>query len=74
MVLESNGGVAYTFGSDQTKEIHLSLDYIKKVEDRVEDEITGVIFHEVVHCFQYDAKGTCPRGLIEGIAGKLMNF
>jgi len=24
--------------------------------------------HEVVHCYQFDAQGTCPGGLIEGIA------
>jgi len=35
---------------------------------RAKNEIYGIIVHEVVHCFQYDAKGTCPGGLIEGIA------
>src|SRR5262249_923326 len=24
---------------------------------------------EVVHCYQFDARGTCPGGLIEGMAG-----
>jgi hypothetical protein len=32
----------------------------------------GVLVHEIVHCYQYDAKGTCPGGLIEGIAGNKM--
>ena len=27
-----------------------------------------MICHELVHCFQYSASGTCPGGLIEGIA------
>lgn len=37
--------------------------------NRARDEIRGVLTHEVVHCYQYDADGTCPGGLIEGIAG-----
>ena len=31
-------------------------------------EIRGVVLHELVHCFQWDAQGTCPWGLCEGIA------
>jgi hypothetical protein len=27
-----------------------------------------VLTHELVHCYQWDAHGTCPGGLIEGIA------
>ena len=62
-------GVAHTFGSHKQKEIHFSLDYIKKSAKRARDEIMGVLVHEVVHCYQYDACNTCPGGLIEGIAG-----
>lgn len=62
-------GVAHTQGSDTHKEIHMSLDWIKTNAHRAKDEIMGVLTHEVVHCFQYDAGGTCPGGLIEGIAG-----
>ena len=51
------------------KEIHFSLNHIKNSESRAKDEINGVLTHEVVHCFQYNAKGTAPGGLIEGIAG-----
>lgn len=29
----------------------------------------GVLQHELVHCFQNNGKGTCPGGLIEGMAG-----
>lgn len=63
-------GVAYTCGSQKQKEIHFSLDYIKKSTKRARDEIMGVLVHEVVHCYQYDACTTCPGGLIEGIAGR----
>lgn len=65
-------GVAYTKGSDldqDHKEIHFSLDYIKGISPaRQEDEIEGVIVHEMVHCWQWNAVGTAPLGLIEGIA------
>jgi len=61
-------GIAYTTGSHSEKEIHFSLDYIAELRNRAKDEIEGVLTHEVVHCFQYNAKGTAPGGLIEGIA------
>ena len=64
-------GVANTSGTRTHKEIRLSLDYVLKTRERAADEITGVLVHEVVHCFQYDARGTCPGGLIEGVAGAL---
>jgi hypothetical protein len=66
-------GVAYTQGSqldDDHKEIHFSTDYIESAASRAQDEIFGVLVHEMVHCFQYNANGTCPGGLIEGIAGR----
>jgi hypothetical protein len=66
-------GVAYTTGSEldsEHKEIHFSLDYIHNSisSARMTDEIMGVLTHEMVHCYQYNAFGTCPGGLIEGIA------
>lgn len=72
LILRPMGGVAYTTGSDlddDHKEIHFSLDYIHGIsKDRKKDEIMGVLTHEMVHCYQYNAFGTCPGGLIEGIA------
>lgn len=72
LILRSMPGVAYTTGSDlddDHKEIHFSLDYIHAISDsRKKDEIMGVLTHEMVHCYQYNAFGTCPGGLIEGIA------
>ncbi|KAG2366233.1 plant basic secretory protein [Suillus spraguei] len=68
LVLRSFHGVAYTFGTHETKEINFSLDWIKSLEACSQDEILGVLVHEVVHCYQYNAKNTCPGGLIEGIA------
>ncbi|KAF8956075.1 hypothetical protein BDZ97DRAFT_221475 [Flammula alnicola] len=68
LVLKSMDGVAHTSGSPTHKQIHFSLDYIVDTQDRAEHEITGVLVHEVVHCFQHNANNTCPGGLIEGIA------
>jgi len=73
LVLRSMGGVAYTTGSEldsEHKEIHFSLDYIHESipSARTTHEIMGVLTHEMVHCYQYNALGTCPGGLIEGIA------
>lgn len=72
LILRPMPGVAYTTGSDldgDHKEIHFSLDYIHGIaSSRKTDEIMGVLVHEMVHCYQYNAFGTCPGGLIEGIA------
>ena len=62
-------GVAHTFGSPTTKEIHFSLDHIRNSQSRAKDEILGVLVHEMVHCYQYNGQGKTPGGLIEGIAG-----
>lgn len=72
LVLRSMPGVAYTTGSDldeDHKEIHFSLEYISGISStRKGHEILGVLTHEMVHCYQYNAFGSCPGGLIEGIA------
>ncbi|KAK7427402.1 hypothetical protein QQZ08_006008 [Neonectria magnoliae] len=73
LILRDMPGVAYTTGSDldsDHKEVHFSLGYIARISppERRPDEVTGVITHEFVHCFQRNGFGTCPGGLIEGIA------
>lgn len=75
LILRSMSGVAYTTGSsldDDHKEIHFSLEYINQIpshpSNRQRDEIQGVLVHEMVHCWQWNAIGTAPGGLIEGIA------
>ncbi|KAI5241003.1 plant basic secretory protein [Aureobasidium subglaciale] len=76
LILRDMEGVAYTTGTeidDDHKEIHLSLSYLTHVAAQkpgysARTEILGVVCHELVHCFQWNAKGTCNGGLIEGIA------
>jgi hypothetical protein len=72
LVLREMDGVAYTAGSDldgDHKEIHFSLGYIAGIPvERCTAEVTGVVTHELVHCYQWNALGTCPGGLVEGIA------
>lgn len=66
-------GVAYTTGTEldpvHHKEIHLSLNYIDSISPvRLAEEIDGVLTHELVHCYQHNGLGSCPGGLIEGVA------
>lgn len=74
LILRDMDGVAYTTGKDlddDHKEIHLSLSYmshVAKSQNPTRHELLGVVCHELVHCFQWNAQGTAPGGLIEGIA------
>ncbi|KAL2208708.1 BSP-domain-containing protein [Sarocladium strictum] len=73
LILRPMPGVAYTTSTEldtDHKEIHFSLPYISNISptSRHAHEITGVLTHELVHCYQFNAQGTCPGGLIEGIA------
>ena len=72
LILRPMGGVAYTTGTnldDEHKEIHFSLDYIASISnERIRDEIIGVIIHEMVHVWQWNGLGAAPEGLIEGVA------
>ena len=74
LILRPMDGVAYTTGLQLDalhKEIHFSVEWIQKYSsepERCRAEIIGVVTHEIVHCYQYNALGTAPSGLIEGIA------
>lgn len=67
-------GVAHTCGSqldNDHKELHFSTQYIAGLSGdaaRILGEIQGVIVHELVHVWQHNGGGTCPGGVIEGIA------
>ncbi|KAK1323892.1 hypothetical protein QJS10_CPA02g00375 [Acorus calamus] len=64
LIIESMDGVAYTSGD----EIHLSANYVAGYTGDVRREITGVLYHEMTHVWQWNGGGNTPGGLIEGIA------
>ncbi|KAI0140084.1 BSP-domain-containing protein [Hypoxylon sp. NC0597] len=72
LILRDMDGVAYTTGTEldpDHKEIHFSLRYISNIATpRHTAEITGIIVHELVHCYQWNGLGSAPGGLIEGVA------
>jgi hypothetical protein len=73
VILRDMDGVAYTTRSEldnDHKEIHFSLRYISGIQppSRAAHEIAGILTHELVHCHQWNAKDTCPGGIIEGVA------
>ncbi|KAF8514324.1 plant basic secretory protein [Hysterangium stoloniferum] len=71
LILRDFAGAAHAIGNaanNADKEIHFSTRHIQASISRAQQEILGVLTHEMVHCFQYDAQGTCPAGLVEGIA------
>ena len=58
-------GVAYVVNS----QIHVSARYINGYSSDVITEITGVLYHESTHIWQWGGNGqSVPGGLIEGIA------
>ncbi|KAL6641237.1 hypothetical protein ACP70R_019418 [Stipagrostis hirtigluma subsp. patula] len=65
LVVEDIGGVAYTSGSD----IHLSAQYVGGYSGDVKTEVTGVLYHETAHVWQWGLQdyGAHP-GVFEGIA------
>ncbi|XP_042465737.1 uncharacterized protein LOC122048209 [Zingiber officinale] len=64
LIVESMDGVAY----NSNDEIHLSADYVAGYSGDVRTEITGVLYHEVTHSWQWNGRGAANGGLIEGIA------
>jgi len=64
LFVESRSGVAAT-SNDQ---IHLSAEYVADYQGDVKTEITGVLYHEVTHVWQWNGNGAAPSPLIEGIA------
>ncbi|TKY50992.1 Basic secretory protease [Spatholobus suberectus] len=64
LFVDDMDGVAYT----SNDEIHVSARYVNGYKGDVKTEITGVLYHEMVHVWQWDGNGQAPGGLIEGIA------
>lgn len=64
LFIDDMDGVAYA----SNNEIHISARYIGSYSGNVKEEITGVIYHEMTHIWQWNGNGGAPGGLIEGIA------
>jgi len=64
LFVDDMDGVAYT-SRDQ---IHLSARYVGSYNGDVKREVSGVLYHEMVHVWQWNGNGGAPGGLIEGIA------
>ncbi|KAJ6716549.1 BASIC SECRETORY PROTEASE [Salix koriyanagi] len=64
LFIDVMGRVAYAVNN----EIHVSDSYIGGYSGDVKKEITGVLYHEMAHIWQWNGNGQAPGGLIEGIA------
>ncbi|XP_057964627.1 uncharacterized protein LOC131155478 [Malania oleifera] len=67
LIVETKDGVAYAVNN----EIHLSANYIDSYRSGdVKKEITGVLYHEMTHIWQWNGNGQAANAssLIEGIA------
>ncbi|XP_023902301.2 uncharacterized protein LOC112014153 [Quercus suber] len=65
LFIDDMDGVAYA----SNNEIHVSARYINGFSGDVKTEITGVLYHESTHIWQWNGNGqNTPGGLIEGIA------
>ena len=65
LVVEDIDGVAFTSANG----IHLSARYVGGYSSGdVKAEVTGVLYHEATHVWQWDGRGRANGGLIEGIA------
>ena len=62
--METMDGVAYT----SNNQIHLSANYVQSYSGNVRTEVTGILYHEMTHVWQWNGNGRAPGGLIEGIA------
>ncbi|XP_010547976.1 PREDICTED: uncharacterized protein LOC104819552 isoform X2 [Tarenaya hassleriana] len=64
LFMENGNGVAFTSGD----QIHFNAGYLGSFSGDVRREFTGVVYHEIVHVWQWNGSGGAPGGLIEGIA------
>ncbi|XP_061373915.1 uncharacterized protein LOC133316207 [Gastrolobium bilobum] len=64
LFVDDMDGVAYT----SKDEIHVSTRYVKSYNGDAKTEITGVLYHEMTHVWQWNGNNQAPGGLVEGIA------
>lgn len=76
LVLCKSSNIARTSIESKDDGLHietlLSLQYIEHSQHRVEDEVTGLLIHEIAHSLlRVHPDNKFPSGLLVGIAGKL---
>ncbi|AEC06371.1 protein family basic secretory protein [Arabidopsis suecica] len=64
LFMENSNGIAYS----SQDEIHYNAGSLVDDKGYVRRGFTGVVYHEVVHSWQWNGAGRAPGGLIEGIA------
>ncbi|CAL1388648.1 unnamed protein product [Linum trigynum] len=67
LFIENSDGVAFA----DNDEIHFNAGYLERYsshDDEARREFVGVIYHEMVHVWQWNGGGRTPEGLIEGVA------
>ncbi|RLN17201.1 uncharacterized protein C2845_PM02G10770 [Panicum miliaceum] len=64
VVADVGGAAAFASGDVIT----LSAPYVGNYSGDVKTEVTGVLYHEATHVWQWDGRGRANGGLIEGIA------
>ncbi|KAL2453471.1 Plant basic secretory protein (BSP) family protein [Abeliophyllum distichum] len=64
LFIDDMDGIAYAINN----EIHVSARYIQSYSGDLKVAITGVLYHEMTHVWQWNGNGQAPGGLIEGIA------
>ncbi|XP_022148842.1 uncharacterized protein LOC111017401 [Momordica charantia] len=57
-------GVSYTFGGD----ICIAAKHIAEFSGDLKNEISGIIYPEVAHVWQWSGNSEAPGGLIDGVA------
>ncbi|KAK7280296.1 hypothetical protein RJT34_25358 [Clitoria ternatea] len=63
---DMDGVVAYTNTSND--DIHLNARYVNSNSGDLKTGITGVLYHEMTHVWQWYGNGQAPGGLIKGMA------
>ncbi|KAI8532732.1 hypothetical protein RHMOL_Rhmol11G0236400 [Rhododendron molle] len=66
LFIETIGAGQVAFSSDD--KIRVNANYIQGFSGDVRKEITGILYREVVHSWQWNGNGQAPLGLIDGIA------
>ncbi|XP_030459055.2 uncharacterized protein LOC115679581 [Syzygium oleosum] len=65
---KGNGSYPLAVASMIGNNIRLDSDYILRYSGNVRAELTGILYHESTHVWQWNGNGMAPSGLVTGIA------